>query len=118
MKGNLIEEEPNRDLESVLEFLDKVEDEPIKYLNNEKDLKDFRSNYGEVNFLLSLDYANKKEENMLLSCIKDLAKDKYLSQFYFGVIDKKIYKNIRKDISLENNEEDILTVIKKYFIFF
>jgi hypothetical protein len=63
----------------------------------------------------------------LLICIKNLAHEKYLSQYYFGLIDKKNY-NFGEKNNKENENKDILSVekfknLKKYkknkkFIFF
>jgi hypothetical protein len=115
-----IEEEPIRDFESVLEFLDKIIDDPIKDLNNENDLNNFRINHGEVNFVIAIDNKddeNLKEKNGLFSCVKNLAKEKYLTQYYFGLIDKKNYKleqnyNDDDDIVDDNKNKDILSVKK------
>lgn len=130
INGSYIDEEPNRELENVLEFLDKVQDEPIKYLDSKTDgkIKDFRTNYGEVNFILAINNAkdtnekidkdndnNTSNKNELINCIRNLAKEKYLSQYYFGIVNKESYQNYRKGKKQEiqnPNNFDMLTVRK------
>jgi len=91
----------NRDLESILEFIDKINSKTIKEISSNKELIDFSKNYGDVSFLYidnggldeyALNEDNKNSKMKLLKCYEDLA-EYYKPVFYFGYMDKNKYKN-------------------------
>ena len=73
-----------RDIESFLEFLIKMSNEPLIYINNT--IQEFYDNYGTFSPLIK--YNKNKTE--FISCIKYLAYNKeFLSEYYFGLIPDK-----------------------------
>ena len=73
-----------RDKENFLEFLIKMSNEPLIYINNT--IQEFYDNYGTFSPLIK--YNKNKTE--FISCIKNLAYNKeFLSEYYFGLIPGK-----------------------------
>ena len=73
-----------RDKENFLEFLIKMSNEPLIYINNT--IQEFYDNYGTFSPLIK--YNKNKTE--FISCIKNLAYNKeFLSEYYFGLIPDK-----------------------------
>ena len=73
-----------RDKENFLEFLIKMSNEPLIYINNT--IQEFYDNYGTFSPLIK--YNKNKTE--FISCIKNLAYNKeFLSEYYFGLIADK-----------------------------
>jgi len=108
IEGESNEEEPNRDLESILEYLTKLTSDPLIQINSKKDLENFRTNYGDMNFLVVLNKGenNEYEKSPFYKCIYDLANGQFKSMFYFGIIDKKNYdyKQFENKLKQENIE--------------
>lgn len=116
IQGESLDDEPNRELEPLLEYLEKLSSNPIINLeDNQEAIKDFRANYGDVNFLVVLEKKNL-ENSQFYQCLENLANNKYKPIFYFGILEKNFYnypqfKNIEKE-----NLPDIITV--RYKILF
>ena len=102
LKGEEIYYVPlNRDLESILEYVDKINSPLIRELEKIKNLNDFSKNYGDVSFLF-VDYGDLEDYNLdenkknvktnLLKCYKKIA-EKYKPVFYFAYVNKKKYRN-------------------------
>ena len=70
---------PPRDLENFLEFLIKISSEPIINITSQQE---FYNNYG--TFSPIIEYNNKN--NKFISCINNLAKNEFLSEYYFGIV--------------------------------
>ena len=70
---------PPRDLENFLEFLIKISSEPIINITSQQE---FYNNYG--TFSPVIEYNNKN--NKFISCINNLAKNEFLSEYYFGIM--------------------------------
>lgn len=117
MDGETNDEEPNRDLEAILEYLNKVTSEPILYLQNKDSLSNFRENYGDINFLVVLDKDNLAN-NQMFKCIEDLAKKSYKSMFYFGILDKKLYDYKQFQFKKENYPDIISVIINSSYSFY
>jgi len=88
-------------LESILEYIDKLNSESIKEILSQKEFLDYSKNYGDVSFLLvaegSLDEFALNEDNKnlkieLLKCYEEIA-DKYKPVFYFGYMQKNKFRN-------------------------
>lgn len=103
-------------MESILEYLNKLTSDAIIQLNNQEDLKNFRDNYGDMNFVVVLNKDEKKKylETAFFQCVERLANGPFKPTFYFGLIDKKNYsykqfenKNESKD---QQNYPDIVSV--------
>lgn len=96
VETNLI---PNgRDVETLLEYVDKVNSPSIVYIKSNKEIKKFSENYGDVSFLLvdKDDY----ESSLIFKCFDKLANSaEYKPLFYFAYIKKSIFRN-ENDIKL------------------
>ena len=77
IKGNELKIEPVRELIPLLEFLEKLLNNPIINVNNKEE---FIKDYGD--FSPFVEYNEKKSE--FISCINLLAKSDFLNVFYFG----------------------------------
>lgn len=78
-----------RDLESLLEYVDKINSPSITIIKSFKEIAKFSSNYGDVSFLL-IDNINTN----LFKCFHSLADDSdYKPSFYFFFIEKSKYRN-------------------------
>lgn len=86
-QGKEIDTEPGRDLESLLEFVDKLNSKALINLSDKELLKDFKKNYGENSFILVSD----NESSKLYKCFETLAEGKYKPLFYFAHINKENY---------------------------
>jgi thiol-disulfide isomerase/thioredoxin len=86
LKGKDMNEEPPRDTESLLEFIDKVSSPPILLLE-EKALRHFSNNYGEITFMI----LEEDEQSEFFQCVKRLAEDEYLPLLYFGHLNKQSF---------------------------
>ena len=85
---------PPRDLENFLEFLIKISSEPIINITSQQE---FYNNYG--TFSPVIEYNNKN--NKFISCINNLAKNEFLSEYYFGIMANSENKII---FNFEDNE--------------
>jgi len=89
-----LDNEPTFNLESVLEFIDKLESHSsvIKIgKTTNVSLNDFYENYGEVSFILRYNESESSQSkessevnNYFYKCIKHISEEKYKSEFYFG----------------------------------
>ena len=85
---------PPRDLENFLEFLIKISSEPIINITSQQE---FYNNYG--TFSPVIEYNNKN--NKFINCINNLAKNDFLSEYYFGIMPKSENKII---FNFDDNE--------------
>lgn len=83
--GIEIPEEPGREIESLLETVDKLNSKAIVEINSEEK---FRKLYGDISFLIVSD----KSETKFLTCLEELAENKFKPYYYFGLISKDNYK--------------------------
>jgi len=103
-------------LESILEYLNKLTTDAIIDLNTKEELKNFRDNYGEMNFVVVLNKDENKKylETDFYKCVERLSNGPFKSMFYFGLIDKKNYSYEQfesKNKSKENQDyPDIVSV--------
>lgn len=81
IKSNELKIEPIRELDSLLEFLLKLSDNPIKEISD-KEIKNFYNKYGTFSPLVYY----RTENTEFISCINMLAKKDFLNMFYFGII--------------------------------
>jgi thiol-disulfide isomerase/thioredoxin len=88
INGNELKIEPVRELIPLLEFLEKLINNPVININSKED---FIKEYGD--FSPYIEYNEKQSE--FISCINLLAKTDFLNIFYFGV--KKINNNNLKE---------------------
>ena len=99
IKGNELKIEPVRELIPLLEFLEKLLNNPIINVNNKEE---FIKDYGD--FSPFVEYNEKKSE--FISCINLLAKSDFLNVFYFGA--QKINNNNKKEkVSFDFNGTNI-----------
>lgn len=91
----------NRDLESIVEYVDKLNSETIKEIQTQKEFLDYSKNFGDISFLLvaegaldefALNEDNKSIKMQLLKCYEDIA-DYYKPVFYFAYMEKKKFRN-------------------------
>lgn len=111
----------SRDLESILEYVDKINSKTIKEILKQKELNDFSKNYGDVSFLLvddgdmvdlNLNEDKKNIKNILLKCYEEIA-EQYKPLFYFAYMDQKKYYNY---YNLKFPAIIVLNNINNYFI--
>jgi len=74
--------------------LNKIVSNPIIDIKNIEDLKEFRENYGDMNFVVVLnkDKDNEYKETLFYKCVHNLANGNFKHMFYFGIVDKNIYQ--------------------------
>ena len=89
LKGKEILEKPEQDLESMLEFFDKLTTKSVIELYDYDNLEDFSIKYGDISFLIIDDSKNTD----FYRCVEKLAEMDYKTQFYFGFLETKEYKN-------------------------
>ena len=100
---------PSRDLELLLEFLIKVIDNPLKEI---KDINSFYDNYGTFSPLI--EYNNTE----FIECVKNLANNEFLSEYYFGTIKKNEnriifnFDNNTIKYDWDNNCKNVKTFLK------
>jgi hypothetical protein len=82
VNGRELEDEPSRDIESLLELVDKLSTDSLIEINSRELINNFYKLYGESNFIAVYDNKDSK----FYECIKHLAENKFKSNFYFGVI--------------------------------
>ncbi len=75
-------------------------------LKSDKELKNFKEDYGESSFLMI--YENKNSD--FYKCVEELAENKFKILFYVGAIDAKNYK--------ESDFEVPCLIVSIYFIYF
>ena len=89
------------DIESLLEFIDKINSPTIKELKKSKELTDFNKNYGDVSFLLidegglndfEINENIKIMKEMILECYEKVA-EKYKPIFHFAYMSQRKYPN-------------------------
>ena len=97
IKGNELKIEPVRELIPLLEFLEKLLNNPIINVNNKEE---FIKDYGD--FSPFVEYNEKKSE--FISCINLLAKNEFLNVFYFGT--QKI-NNKKEKVSFDFNGTNV-----------
>lgn len=91
-QGEELNAEPGRDLESTLEFVDKLNSTPLIEITSKQAIPDFKRDYGESSPIAAYD---NKDSNFF-KCLKQLAEDKYKPNLYFGIIQKEIFdKNLK-----------------------
>ena len=78
IKRNEFKTEPIRELIPLIEFLEKISNNPLIKINNELD---FYNDYG--TFSPIVEY--KEKNNQFISCISLLANKDFLINFYFGI---------------------------------
>ena len=80
--------ETPRELGPLLEFLRKLSSNPIIEV---KSKKEFFSKYGEFSPLIEIlpKYKGKEEDSEFLTCIKKLANNEFIQNFYFGITESK-----------------------------
>ena len=81
-QGKELEEEPGRELQSLLEFVDKLNSPSVVDLDSMNELEHFMKFYGENSLLMV--YEEKDSE--FYKCVRDLVEDKYKMLFYVGSI--------------------------------
>jgi hypothetical protein len=88
-KGKEMEEEPGRDVTSVLEYVDKLTTSPFIEINSnsEEEIHNFKSLYGENTFLVVYD----SKESDFFKCVENYAENKFKTTFYFGLIPQDKY---------------------------
>jgi hypothetical protein len=108
----------NLDIESLLEYIDKINSPTIKELKKTKDLTEFNKNYGDVSFLLvdenelnnfEINENHKILKEIILNCYNKFAEN-YKPLFYFAYMSHRKYPNfyninLPAIISLGLNEE-------------
>jgi len=82
LKGKLMASDPGRELEDILEYIDKLQSPNIKLLQSLVEANEFSANYGDVSFIL-FDHNNDTDS---YECLDKLAGDKFKSDFYFGYV--------------------------------
>jgi hypothetical protein len=109
IEGHKSSEDPGREVSSILEFILKLTTPALIELHSEKEIKDFRSQYGENTFVVHYD-GDKNSE--FYKCIENLAEKKFKSHFYFGVYhDKSILEGHKEKIS----NQKIVVRIKNFY---
>ena len=87
LKGQILQNETPRQLEPLLEYLDKLLSPDFIQIS-EKQISEFSNIYGEVSFL----FVNNEEDSEFISCIREIAiiNKPYI---YFGHLKKSIYND-------------------------
>jgi thiol-disulfide isomerase/thioredoxin len=95
VKGEETDSLPNeRNLETLLEYIDKVLSPAVIQLGSNKKIKKFSEEYGDNSFLLVVDGDHHYHDFDIKECYKKIAEDKeYKPLFYFFSIKKKKFKN-------------------------
>ena len=83
----LIYKDPPRGLKPLLHFLYKISDNPLIPINSKRN---FFEVYGEYSPLI--EYNKNNNESEFMKCIHELANDKFLEDFYFGIYESKTNK--------------------------
>ena len=89
---------PPRDIESFLEYLIKISSEPLIEIEN-NNIDKFYKEYGTFSPLIEY---NSKDQSFI-SCIKDLANKKFLSEYYFGLLKNEEEKDGKITFDFDNN---------------
>jgi hypothetical protein len=80
--GKELEEEPGRDLESVLEYIDKLSSPSIIEIENQSEIQNFGKLYGESSFIMVYDDKNSE----FYKCVSNLSENTYKTLFFIGSI--------------------------------
>jgi hypothetical protein len=84
-KGKQLEDEPGRDVQSILEYLDKLNTPALIMLTSKEDLNKFYEMYGNSSPIILY-----KGNSGILECIQKL-EENYKNLFYFGAIHVDAY---------------------------
>lgn len=80
--GHISNEEPGRDIPSILEYIQKLTTPSIIEIKSENEIKEFRSLYGENSFVV---YYDGDKNTEWYRCIENIAEKKFKPYFYFGL---------------------------------
>ncbi len=106
-QGKEIEDEPGRDLVSVLEYIDKLTSSSLIEIESHNEINNFGKLYGESSFVMVYD----KKDSDFYKCVNELAENYYKTIFYIGCISIERYN--------EGNEKPklIVFIINNYIVF-
>jgi thiol-disulfide isomerase/thioredoxin len=95
LKGEETKSTPNEyDLESMLEYIDKITSPSLIKVNSDKKLKQLSEDHGDNSFLLIIDGEDRYNDFDIKECYQKLAEDKdFKPLFYFFLMKKNKYKN-------------------------
>jgi hypothetical protein len=108
IEGHKSNEEPGRDIASILEFIQKLTTPAIIEIGSRNQVKDFRKLYGENSFVV---YYDGDKNSEWFKCIDDIAEKKFKPYFYFGLINDGNSNENLKNIIVVN-----LNIILIFFI--
>lgn len=94
-KGQEIKYTPiGRDVESLLEYIDKIDTPAITEIKNNKEMLNFSKNNGDVSFLLvePVSRSGSKKRSAYYKCYEQLA-EMYKPLFYFGFMREDSFRN-------------------------
>jgi len=93
INGKLQNNDPGRELESILEYMDKVQSPNIVKINNLDEANNFAFNYGDVSFILF----DHDETTKFYECLNTISEENYKSEYYFGFVPLRIANYNRTD---------------------
>lgn len=95
LKGEETKSTPNEyDLESMLEYIDKITSASLIKVKNDNKLQQLSQDHGENSFLLIIDGEDSFNDFDIKECYHKLAEDKYFKPlFYFFQMKKNTYNN-------------------------
>jgi hypothetical protein len=95
MKGEELNDEPGRDLETLLEFIERLSNDPVHIFQSTDELEKFKLKHTDT-FVLA--FENKEAD--YYKCIERLVNDKFKQYFYIAAIDIAVYNSTVKTPAL------------------
>jgi hypothetical protein len=88
LKGEEIDGEPGRDLETLLDFIERLSSDTVQKVRTVEELNQFRNKHSD-SFILAYD----NTETEYYKCIAELANEKYKQYFYIAAIEASVYNS-------------------------